>query len=85
MNGRRCCGCLKALAMSACVTTSTSLERDSIGERRSDCCLEWQALGDRALHYLEREVWPGLPPSQIGRTLTRQEEDEILGYGPEGY
>lgn len=44
-----------------------------------------QALGDHAFRYLEREVWPGLPPGEIGRTLTRQEEDEILGYGPEGY
>ena len=43
-----------------------------------------QALGDRAFRYLEREVWPFVPPNQIGRTLTRQEEDDILGYGPEG-
>lgn len=34
--------------------------------------------------YLEREVWPLNPPSEVGRTLTREEEDEILSYGPAG-
>jgi antitoxin VapB len=35
--------------------------------------------------YLEKEVWPLMPASEMGRTLTREEEDEILGFGPEGY
>lgn len=39
---------------------------------------------NRALHYLEREVWPSVPPSELGRRLTKDEEDEILGYGPLG-
>lgn len=34
--------------------------------------------------FLEREVWPNVPKRQLGRRLSRQEEDEILGYGPEG-
>ncbi|HEX9185763.1 MAG TPA: type II toxin-antitoxin system VapB family antitoxin [Vicinamibacteria bacterium] len=37
-----------------------------------------------ALRYLEREVWPSVPKSVLGRRLTRREEDRILGYGPEG-
>lgn len=36
------------------------------------------------LRYLEREVWPSVPKSVLGRRLTRREEDEILGYGKEG-
>ena len=42
--------------------------------------------GDRrahALRFLEREVWPRIPEDQLGRRLSRREEDEILGYGPE--
>jgi antitoxin VapB len=35
--------------------------------------------------YLERNVWPIIPPGELGRVLTRSEEDQILGYGPEGY
>lgn len=38
----------------------------------------------RVLRFLERKVWPALPESQIGRRLSRAEEDEILGYGPGG-
>ena len=35
--------------------------------------------------YLERHVWPLVPAGDLGRDLSREEEDRILGYGPEGY
>jgi len=38
----------------------------------------------RVLRFLEKKVWPTVPKTQRGRRLTRQEEDEILGYGPGG-
>lgn len=38
---------------------------------------------DRFWSFLENEIWPTLPPS-ARRPLTREEEDEILGHGPEG-
>ncbi len=38
----------------------------------------------QALRFLEREVWPVLPPSEKGRHLSQVEEDLLLGYGPEG-
>jgi len=38
----------------------------------------------RVLRFLEKKVWPGLSKNQMGRRLTRTEEDEILGYGPGG-
>ena len=38
----------------------------------------------RVLRFLEKKVWPTLPKTQIGRRLSRAEEDEILGYGPGG-
>jgi antitoxin VapB len=34
---------------------------------------------------MERNVWPLIPSGQLGRVLSREEEDQILGYGPEGY
>ena len=40
--------------------------------------------GTDFLRYLEEEVWPKAPPGQLGRRLSREEEDEILGYGPGG-
>ena len=35
--------------------------------------------------YMELNVWPLIPSGQLGRVLSREEEDQILGYGPEGY
>ncbi|HEX4133021.1 MAG TPA: hypothetical protein VHY84_00255 [Bryobacteraceae bacterium] len=35
--------------------------------------------------YLERNVWPIVPAAELGRVLNREQEDEILGYGPEGF
>ena len=49
------------------------LKGASIGARRA-----------RVLDFLKRKVWPTLPKNQRGRRLTRTEEDEILGYGPDG-
>jgi antitoxin VapB len=36
------------------------------------------------LAYLKDQVWTEVPKEQFGRSLTRAEEDAILGYGPEG-
>jgi len=38
----------------------------------------------RLRRFLEQEVWPTLPADQRGRRLTREEEDDILGFGTEG-
>ena len=38
----------------------------------------------RVARFLKTRVWPKTPKSQLGRRLTRAEEDEILGYGPGG-
>ena len=35
--------------------------------------------------HLERNAWPMVPTAEAGRVLTREQEDQILGYGPEGY
>jgi len=38
----------------------------------------------RILAFLEKRVWTTLPDGEKGRRLTRAEEDEILGLGPDG-
>jgi antitoxin VapB len=38
----------------------------------------------RVLGLLQSRVWPLVPREQLGRRLSRREEDAILGYGPEG-
>lgn len=43
-----------------------------------------QSRGESFLSYLEEEVWPRVPQGVLGQRLTKQEKEEILGYGPEG-
>ena len=38
----------------------------------------------RILKFLEKKVWATLPEAERGRRLTRAEEDDILGFGPDG-
>jgi antitoxin VapB len=38
----------------------------------------------RILRLLRSKVWPTIPKDQLGRRLSRDEEDAVLGYGPEG-
>jgi antitoxin VapB len=58
----------------------------AVTERRDRLSLQrpQRERGSDFLRYLEEEVWPKAPPGQLGRRLSREEEDEILGYGPEG-
>jgi len=38
----------------------------------------------RILQFLRARVWPSVPKRELGRRLTRAEEDAMLGFGPEG-
>ena len=38
----------------------------------------------RLMEFLERSVWPHIVPGALGRPISKSEEDEILGFGPEG-
>jgi antitoxin VapB len=38
----------------------------------------------RVLRLLDTKIWPAIPKKELGRRLTRKQEDAILGYGPEG-
>ena len=70
------------------ITGETKLEavRRALVERKARLVVgasqpdRWQ----QAMRFLEREVWPSLPQGEIGRCLSRAEEDMILGYGSEG-
>jgi antitoxin VapB len=66
--------------------SKTEAIRRALAERRQR--LAYRVSSDdreaRALRFLEREVWPHIPDDQLGRRLSRDEEDEILGYGPAG-
>lgn len=64
--------------------TKTEAIRQALSERRDRLQLlrSRPRAGGDFLRYLEEEVWPKAPPGEFGRRLSREEEDEILGYGP---
>ena len=65
--------------------TKTEAIRRALIERRQRLVYRVGDAGESRLRrFLEDEVWPLVPPQERGRRLTRDEEDEILGYGPEG-
>jgi antitoxin VapB len=66
--------------------SKTEAVRRALVERRERLSLQHarRERGSDFLRFLEEEVWPKAPPGQLGRRLSREEEDEILGYGPEG-
>ena len=66
--------------------TKTEAVRRALLERRQRLAHERTSShrGARVRRYLETEVWPEVPKHQLGRRLTRAEEDEILGYGEHG-
>lgn len=66
--------------------SKTEAVRRALAERRDRLVLDTahRGRGSAFLRYLEEEIWPKAPEGQLGRRLRSKEEDEILGYGPEG-
>lgn len=66
--------------------TKTEAIKKALEERKERLAL-LGAPGNRIARwrkFLEEEVWPTVPPNERGRTLSKREKEEILGYGPEG-
>ncbi len=65
--------------------SKTEAIRRALDERRRRLrSVSPRARRTRLLRFLEDKVWAGLPSKERGRRLSREEEDAILGYGPEG-
>ncbi|WP_322747719.1 MULTISPECIES: type II toxin-antitoxin system VapB family antitoxin [unclassified Frankia] len=66
--------------------TKTQAVRVALVERRDRMALlRAESRRERHLrHFLLEEAWPQIPTDQRGVPLTRDEREEILGYGPDG-
>lgn len=66
--------------------SKTEAIRKALEERRAR--LNFRLTDDnreaRLRRFLEQELWPIVPVDQLERKLSRDEEEAILGYGPEG-
>jgi antitoxin VapB len=67
--------------------TKTEAIRRALVERRARLQARAGKSGGRKslTQYLEQNVWPMMPAGELGRVMSREEEDRIMGYGPEGY
>ena len=65
--------------------SKTAAVRKALEERRERLALRRDGRDRRArlTQFLER-FWAGVPPGELGRRLTREEEEAILGLGPQG-
>jgi antitoxin VapB len=69
--------------------TKTEAIRRALEERKARLAVRPRSTPEdrvrQVKEYLEREVWPFLPPEILGKKMTKQEREEILGIGPRGY
>jgi antitoxin VapB len=66
--------------------TKTEAIRKALEERKLRLRLHAVDMdrGEKAFGFLEREVWPYLPANVRGKSISKEEKEEILGYGPDG-
>lgn len=66
--------------------SKTRAIRVALQERRQRLAfrVKRRSRKEELLRFLQRDVWPNVPPEERGRRLGRDEEEAILGYGPEG-
>lgn len=62
--------------------TKTEAVRKALEERRQRLALRAGARADevRLFTFLQDEVWPQIPAGLLGTRLSKDEEEEILGY-----
>lgn len=66
--------------------SKTETIRQALERRRAELIRQGRPHSRQraARRFFENEVWPLIPADQVGKRLTRAEEDDILGYGSEG-
>ncbi len=65
--------------------SKTEAIRKALEERKSRLSLN--VVENRREHlwrFLEEEIWADLPGDVRGKGISQEEQDEILGYGPDG-
>lgn len=66
--------------------SKTEAVRKALEERRRRLSLHLATAQNKSrFHaFLEDEIWSQIPPELLGTSLTKEEEEEILGYGEFG-
>ena len=66
--------------------SKTRAVKVALQERRARLAVRGRAHDHRAdlVRFLETEVWPQVPRKTLGRKTSKQEREQILGFGPQG-
>jgi antitoxin VapB len=66
--------------------TKTEVIRKALLERQGRLASQVIPEDRRAklLRFLERDVWPKVPRRVLGRSLSKKDREDILGYSPRG-
>ena len=69
--------------------TKTEAIRRALEERKVRLAVRAKSTPEERVReiteYFKREVWPLIPPEVRGKPITKEEQEEILGIGPNGY
>jgi len=66
--------------------TKTEAIRRALQERKRRLSFKvtQKDTSSKLMRFLEKEVWPVIPKTLLGKRMSRKEEDQLLGYGREG-
>ena len=66
--------------------SKTEAIRQALIDRKQKLAFQGESgsRAQRMLRVLEEEIWPQFPAVMLGREMTKQERETILGYGPDG-
>ncbi len=66
--------------------SKTGAIRRALAERKQRLLLahSGRGRGDRMVDLLEKRLWPSLPAGVRGSSMTKDAEEAILGFGPDG-
>ncbi len=65
--------------------SKTEAIRKALEERKSRLSLNvFENRREHLWRFLEEEIWVDLPDDVRGKGISQEEQDEILGYGPDG-
>ncbi len=65
--------------------SKTEAIRKALEERKTRLSLgNAESRREHLWRFLEEEIWPTIPADVLGKGISQEEQDDILGYGPEG-
>ncbi len=64
--------------------SKTEAIRQALIARKAQLSARHRRKRESVQAFLERSIWPTVPKDVLGKTVTKSEREEILGFGPDG-